>query len=208
MSADAHTPLCLFGAGGHGKVVASLVKKQWNGKLCFADAHQVIGTQISGVPVQFQDVSHITGHDVIVTIGSNLIRETVQNKAEKQKLNIVSFVADQAVYMPDLAPGLGTMILAGAVVNIDVQIGRGVILNTCAVVEHDCHIGDFCHLAPGAVALGASYLGARVWLGANATVLQGIHVVADCVIGAGAVVTQNIVEPGVYVGAPARLLSS
>ena len=44
-----------------------------------------------------------------------------------------------------------------------------------------------------------------VTIGSNATILP-VRIVANTVIGAGAVVTKDILEPGVYVGNPARKL--
>ena len=52
-----------------------------------------------------------------------------------------------------------------------------------------------------------TYLGNRVSVGSNATVLA-VSITDDVVIGAGAVVTKDIVEPGTYVGNPARLVAT
>lgn len=48
-------------------------------------------------------------------------------------------------------------------------------------------------------------VGNRVLIGTNATILP-VHIADDVVIGAGAVVTKDILQPGTYVGNPARLL--
>jgi len=48
-------------------------------------------------------------------------------------------------------------------------------------------------------------IGDRVSIGSNATILP-VTICDDVVIGAGAVVTKSIVEPGKYVGNPARKL--
>lgn len=46
-------------------------------------------------------------------------------------------------------------------------------------------------------------IGNNVSIGSNATILP-INICDNVVIGAGAVVTKNIIEPGVYVGNPAK----
>ena len=51
----------------------------------------------------------------------------------------------------------------------------------------------------------ATKLGNHVSVGTNATILP-VTICDQVVIGAGAVVTKDIVEPGIYVGNPARLL--
>jgi acetyltransferase-like isoleucine patch superfamily enzyme len=51
-----------------------------------------------------------------------------------------------------------------------------------------------------------THIGDRVSIGSNATILP-VRICDDVVIGAGAVVTKDILEPGIYAGCPARLLS-
>ncbi len=48
-------------------------------------------------------------------------------------------------------------------------------------------------------------IGNHVSIGTNATILP-VSIVDNVVIGAGAVVTKDILEPGVYVGNPAKKL--
>jgi acetyltransferase-like isoleucine patch superfamily enzyme len=48
-------------------------------------------------------------------------------------------------------------------------------------------------------------IGNKVYIGSNATILP-VSICDDVVIGAGAVVTKDIIEPGTYVGNPARPL--
>ena len=53
----------------------------------------------------------------------------------------------------------------------------------------------------------ATRIGDRVSIGSNATILP-VSIASGTVIGAGAVVTRDIVEPGIYVGNPARRVRS
>ena len=41
-------------------------------------------------------------------------------------------------------------------------------------------------------------------IGAGATVIEGLKITAGCMVGAGATVVDDLMEPGVYVGCPAR----
>lgn len=50
-------------------------------------------------------------------------------------------------------------------------------------------------------------VGDRVAIGAGATILP-VVIADDVVVGAGAVVTRDLLEPGMYVGNPARFLRS
>lgn len=206
MSAEGTPPLCLFGAGGHGRVVGAIAARIWRADVIFGDGGRALGTLVDGIPVGVSDLSEVQDHHVIVTVGNTATRRKLQTRAQEQGLTCTHLIANPDGYFAD-APGAGSMILTGAVVNPGARIGRGVIVNTGAVVEHDCIVGDFCHLAPRSVMLGDCSLGHDVWLGANATVVQGVSICANVTVGAGAVVTRDITEPGTYAGVPARRIS-
>ena len=46
----------------------------------------------------------------------------------------------------------------------------------------------------------------NVKIGTNATINDGVEIVEGTVIGAKAFVTKDCIEPGIYVGIPAKLL--
>lgn len=203
MSADDHPPLCLFGAGGHGRVVGAIAARIWLANVIFGDSQRPLGSVVDGIPVMVSDLCDLREHRLLVTIGDITVRRNLQTQAEKLGLTCTHIIANPDGYFA-AAPGAGTMILTSAVVNPGARIGRGAIVNTGAIVEHDCIIGDFCHLAPRSVLLGGCSLGCEVWLGANTTVLQGVSICSKAIIGAGAVVVHDITEPGTYAGVPAR----
>lgn len=47
-----------------------------------------------------------------------------------------------------------------------------------------------------------------VWIGCGVRILDGITIAKGCVIGAGSVVTKSTQQYGIYVGSPARMISS
>jgi sugar O-acyltransferase (sialic acid O-acetyltransferase NeuD family) len=198
--------ICLFGAGGHGRVVAAQVKRLWpDSELIFADSKATADSSYRGIPVISTEIEAVPADcSLICTIGDNAVRARMQARAAESH-TFISFIADPGNFFCE-PPGPGSMILAGSVVTTDTTIGCGVIVNSSAIVEHDCEVGDFCHLAPGSVVAGGCRLGSQVFLGANATVLPGLSVAAGTVIGAGSVVTRNITDPGQYAGVPARPL--
>lgn len=195
--------LCLFGAGGHGRVVAAQVLRSEGRDVCFADSRLAPGTMVGGIQVNWSAIPDVRDCELIVTIGRNSTRAALQAEGEGMGLQLSTFIADPHNYFGS-APGAGSMVLAGAIVTLDAQIHKGVIVNSGAIVEHDVVIGDFCHLAPGSVIAGGATIGSQVFVGANATVLPGVSVAAGTTIGAGAVVNRDIVASGVYVGVPAR----
>ena len=53
---------------------------------------------------------------------------------------------------------------------------------------------------------GRCHIGRLVMIGAGATVIDRIRICDNVVIGAGTTVVRDIIEPGTYVGTPARRL--
>lgn len=201
--------ICLFGAGGHGRVVAAQMARFLGLGCVFADTNaQSIGGSVAGWPVVAARLAEVIPHPLLITIGSNDRRATLQAEAQRLGADMATVVMEPSYFLSDQPAGAGSQIMASALVNAGARLGQGVIVNSRAVVEHDCTVGDFCHLAPGSVIGGGVRLGARVLLGTNATVLPGLSVADDVVIGAGAVVTRDIAAPGTYVGQPARRITT
>lgn len=198
--------LCLFGAGGHGRVLATQIRARAPAvRLCFGDGARP-ETELDGIALRFRKIEEVAGYRILVTVGENATRRRLQTAALDAGLELARVVIDPARFFAS-PPGVGTQVLAGAVVNTGARIGAGVIVNSGAVVEHDCEIGGFCHMAPGSVVGGGAVLGAGSLLGTNATVLPGVRVAPGCVIGAGGVVTADLTVPGTYAGVPVRRLS-
>jgi sugar O-acyltransferase (sialic acid O-acetyltransferase NeuD family) len=199
--------LCLYGAGGHGRVIARQARVSGWSKVIFADATLPLGTSVAGSEVRHRLLQDVEADALLICIGDNSTRHKRQQEAVLLGLNLATLIVDPSRYFADPA-GQGTVVLAGAIVNVDARIGNGVIVNSGAIVEHDVELGAFCHVAPGAVLGGASRLGEDSLLGTNATVLPGVAIGDRIVIGAGAVVTRDLTEPGIYAGTPARRIHS
>ncbi|KKN23956.1 hypothetical protein LCGC14_0899710 [marine sediment metagenome] len=198
--------VCLFGAGGHGRVVAQQIIARWPAaKLCFGDTRKPCGIDVNGVPVTFAAAEHVKEGHLIVTIGDNVLRCRLQRAATASGVEMGYFIADPERFFA-LPPGGGSMILAGAIVTSNVRIGAGVIVNSGAIIEHDSDIGDFCHLAPGSILAGGTVLGPRVFVGAGARIINEAHIPGDTVIGAGSTVVSSIAQPGIYIGSPAKCI--
>lgn len=104
--------------------------------------------------------------------------------------------------------GKGTIIQYGVNISAEVSVGEFVKLNTMCNVMHNSKIGDFTTIAPNAVILGNVVVGQYCYIGSNSTVLPNISICDEVTVGAGAVVTKSLTSPGVYVGSPAKLVSS
>lgn len=83
-------------------------------------------------------------------------------------------------------------------------IGNYNFFNRNCSVGHHTKIANFNHIGPGATVCGRCDIGSNVYVGAGSTIIDGITICDNVVIGAGALVTKDILEPGTYIGLPAK----
>ena len=199
--------LLIIGAGGHGKVVADIALKmdRWD-YIAFLDDNEDIKTSM-GIEVIGKSADmyrYIKDYDIFVAIGTNEMRKIIQEKLEIRGANIPVLIHPEAVIGREVEIGVGTVIMAGVVVNCCTTIGKGCIINTGATIDHDNLIEDYVHISPGVHTAGAVRIGKGTWLGIGSIVSNNITITSGCTIGAGAVVVKNIGKSGTYVGIPAR----
>lgn len=199
--------LLIIGASGHGKVVADIALKmnKWE-SISFLDDNENLKSSM-GIDVigTTKDVhKFIDSHDVIVSIGNNSTREKIQNMLEKLGASIPVLIHPSAIIGNDVEIGIGTVVIAGVVINCCTKIGKGCIINTSATIGHDNIIEDFVHISPGAHLAGTVKVGQGSWLGIGSIVRNNIIITQNVNIGAGAVVVKNITESGTYIGIPAK----
>jgi sugar O-acyltransferase (sialic acid O-acetyltransferase NeuD family) len=200
----------VFGAGGHGKVVAdAALSSGWEVVAFIDDSPGIVGGTIWGRSViGFEDFivqqAKWPSAGVVLGVGNNAARERCNTRLRGENARVLSVVHRAAVVAPTASLAPGTVVLAGAVVNPDAVVGAGCIINTGAVVEHDCVLGAYVHLSPNAALGGGVRIGDRTHVGLGAVVLPTVHVGADVVVGAGAVVIREAFSATTLVGVPAR----
>ena len=195
----------VIGAGGHGKVVADIVRSCGDTVLGFLDDGRKAGDTVCGIPVLggVRDYVNFPHAKFLVGIGGAIARRSIVERLEN--VNWHTAIHPTAVISPmDTHIGEGTVIMANAVVNPCATIGKHCIINTASSVDHDNQIGDYTHISVGARLAGTVTVGQNVWVGIGATVSNNLTICDDCMIGAGAVVVRSITESGTYIGVPAR----
>ena len=199
--------LIIIGASGHGKVVADIAIKmnKWQ-SIAFLDDNESIKTSMGLVVIgKTADVfTYKDEADFFVAIGSNATREKIQEKLVDEGISMVKLIHPSAVIGTDVEIGIGSVVMAGVVINSSTRIGKGCIINTSSSLDHDNVIEDYVHISPGASLAGTVKVGKGSWLGIGSAVSNNVNVCSGCKVGAGAVVVKNITEPGTYVGVPVR----
>ena len=197
--------IAIYGASGHGKVVADIARLNGYHVVCFVDDDRS-KKEFCGLNVVSFDEVKDEAIAFAIGIGINKIREIIYNKLSACNLNMPVLIHPSAVVASDVNIAEATVVMACVVINSSANIGVGAILNSSSVVEHDCVVGDFAHLSPRVALAGGVTIGRRVHMGIGSCVIQSIVVGDDCVVGAGGVVIKDISEKSLAVGVPARVV--
>lgn len=203
--------------GGHGRVVADLVRALGHQVVAYADAAITAPKGGGGpAPVELPEAVLLDRAGRVGRLPEGVDAVALGVGANGARLQGARCIADaelpvlmhpSAVVSGSCTLGPGAVVLPLAVINAGARIGLAVIVNSGAIVEHDCVLADGAHVSPGAVLAGGVEVGERAWIGAGATVLPGIQIKADAIVGAGAVVTRNVGRGVTVVGVPAAALA-
>lgn len=203
----------LFGAGGHGRAVSEVIRRQGESRVAWVlddspDATPPVGTgELIGGRDQLAELSERGITAGFVAIGNNANRELVTTMVRVSGLTLVTVIDPAAVVASDAVIGEGTIMMPMSFVGAGSLVGAGAIINTSATVDHDCVIADYAHISVGVHLTGGCRVGARSFVGAGAVLGRPVTLGERVTIGAGAAVIQDVPDGVVAAGVPARPLS-
>jgi sugar O-acyltransferase (sialic acid O-acetyltransferase NeuD family) len=196
----------VLGAGGHAKVILSLLTQAgvWVAGI-YDDDPAKRGTEVLRIPVlgSIADLRDMRGHPCVIGVGDNMTRHEIAARFASARW--LTLVHPRTFVHPSVSLGEGTVVVAGAVVQPGSRIGRHCIINTGATVDHDCVIGDFCHVAPGCSLGRGVTLAEGVFMGIGSVATRDTHIGAWTIVGAGAVVASDLPGSVLAVGVPATI---
>ena len=195
--------MVFYGASGHGKVII--------------EAWVLSGGTVTGIVDDNLEIKNLgpysvsgsynsgkfPGKHVIISIGNNHIRKRISEKVHGPYGQVFH---PAATVSKSASIDIGTVLMAGVIINAASRIGRHVILNTASVIDHDCHIADFVHISPNATICGGVSIGDGTHIGAGATVIQNIKIGKWATIGAVSVVIEDVPDYAVIVGVPGKVI--
>ena len=214
-TSDVTMKIIVYGAGGHARVVLDVIEK--SGAYTIAglldDSAELAGDVRSGYRVLggsalFRGLIEEGVQGMIVALGDNLRRRVVFDAARVAGFEMVTAIHPSALLGSRVKIGVGSVLVAGVVVNVDAEIGDNVIVNTSASVDHDCRIGAHAHLSPGVRLAGRVTVGEFTHIGIGAVVLPNRIIGKHCIVGAGSVVRADVPDGMVVAGNPARIIKA
>ena len=203
--------LLIIGASGHGKVVADVALKmnKWSTIEFLDDDGSIkiqMGLEIIG---KSEDAcKYVDNYDLFVAIGNNGVRKKIQEKLEAAGASIPVLIHPSSIIGKEVELDMGTIVMAGTVINCCTKIGRGCIINTGSTIDHDNNINNYVHLSPGVHLAGGIKIGDLSWIGIGSSLIQGINVGQNSIIGAGSVIIKSIPENCIAVGNPGQIIKN
>lgn len=212
----ASTPLVIWGASGHARVVADMVRLtgKFNivGFLDDVDPNRkgthFCGALILGGSEQLEQLRSNNIRHIIFGFGDCQARLALASVASQFGFELATVIHPDAIVAGDVPIGQGTVIMAGAVVNPASAIHENVIINTSSSVDHDCIIKRGAHIGPGAHLGGGVKIGQGTWVGIGAIIKDKISIGNNTIIGAGALVLKDMPDGVVAFGMPAKIIRS
>ena len=190
--------LFIYGASGHGKVVADIAKALGYENINFIDDGENEHISFDEFVLLKRKVP------VALGIGDNKIRSEIYKRLIDNGFNVVTLIHPKAIVSQSAKIGIGTVVMPGGIINTETKIEEGVIVNSGSILEHECKIGQFAHISPNVSLAGNVIVGSFSHIGIGATVIQNITIGKNCIIGAGAVVVNDIKDSKKVVGIPAK----
>ena len=176
----------IYGASGHGLVVADIAKSCGYEDIVFLDDDNSKGF------LTFDDIKENRDYHIAFGIGNNQIREKLYKKVKENGFFTPILIHPSSIISPSARIEEGTVVMPNVVVNAKAYIGKCVILNSSCVVEHESIIGDFVHISPKVSIAGDVRIGDFTHIGIGSSIIQCLEIGKNSIIGAGSVVVKNI----------------
>lgn len=207
--------LFIYGCGCLGKEIFEAAfeenkkSRRWSEVMFLDDAYDgdvVYGADVFSLESALLE-NCIDDFEVIIASGDPAIREIMYNKLVDKNARIISYI-DETVRIPNsVVIGLGSVIMRGSIISINVVLGKCILINNVCVVSHDVNLEDFVCLSP-AVALGGNIkIGARTFVGISSCIKNNVEIGERVIIGMGSVVVKSIPNYMIAYGNPATIKS-
>jgi acetyltransferase EpsM len=208
------TKVAIWGASGHALVVADILESDNSCEIvgflddvnldrqgCSLCGKTVLGGREQLSVLMKEGVRHIA-----LGFGSCSGRIKIGHLISDKGFLPLSILHPRCTVSGNSEIGMGTAILAGAVVDSGCKVGDFCIINNNSTICHNSVIEDGAHICPGVQIAGGVKIGYGSWIGIGSCVADKVTIGARTFIGTGSVVVGDIPEGVLAYGNPARVV--
>lgn len=203
---EGETRLLIYGAGGHGRSLAALIRTLGHFTLVgFIDDGYQVGEEILGLEILGgkETLPKLFARGIRLCVnGVGGIGDLQSRLAVYETLLTEGFICPSVVHptafvedSAELAQGLQAFPFA--YIGTEVQVGYGSIINSGAIVSHNCVLEPYINLSPGATLAGGVVVEEGALIGMRATINLNVHIGKRARIGNGATVKGDVPAGGV-----------
>jgi sugar O-acyltransferase (sialic acid O-acetyltransferase NeuD family) len=207
-------PIVIWGAGQHARTAFDVAISSREFEIVgFIDntnpsrhGDEFCGAEILGGTDELESLASRGVPYIFVAIGDNKLRLELYRYAAKFDLAPVTLVHPFTAIAADCVIGSGSIIRAGAVLEVDVEVGAGVIIGANCSLAHGCRLEQGVRIASGSTLSGNVILEQQSRIGPGSTILNYVRVGAGALLGAGSVLTRDLPANKVAMGCPAKVV--
>lgn len=132
------------------------------------------GPRILGTLDEVQKTHPPRDYGIAVAVGYSQLaaRWTAWQRVVAAGYVAPALVHPRAYVARSASVGQGTLLMAGALVDVRAKIGEIAVVWPGACVSHDCVVGENCFISPNATLCGYVELGSHSFIGAGAAVVD------------------------------------
>ena len=193
-------PIIVLGAGGHAKVLVSILKRLDRKIIGVTDRFPDLKADVLGVSIIGDDREIIEFKpdqiDLVNGVGMTKPGQSVRHQLAKEMrslgFNFIQVIDPSAFIAPEAILEDGVQVMSTAVIQPGVIIRRDSIINSGAQVDHDSVVGEGSHLCPSSVLAGSVQVGKMTMIGTGSVIIPEVVVGDSQMVKAGMVVTKSM----------------
>ncbi len=147
---------------------------------------------------------------VAIAVGNPVDVKSIISKINNPNVDYPNLYAPSVTFLDkeSLQIGKGNIFCTNCFISCNVQVGNFNLFNGYIPIGHDAKIGDCNVVMPSVNISGSVVMGDVNFLGVQSVVLQGVKIGSNTRIGANSVVMRKTKDGYLYIGNPAKRISS